>query len=124
MNLRELTIERKNRKRNRIEPMFSIGPKGNLHINKPAVNLIACKFWERVGLFNDTDAPNNWYISVSNNGVKVCYLKNDTLVGRGATDYYKRLSQQFGISGVVRFSIHPQPSEIDGNKYYRLIVKK
>lgn len=121
MNLRELTIERK---RSGTKPTFSIGPKGNLHINKPAVNLMACKYWERVGLFNDTESPNNWYISVSNNGAKVCYWKNDTLRGGGATEFYKRLSQQFGISGVVRFSIHPQPSEINGNKYYRLIIQK
>lgn len=36
MNLRELTIERK---RSGIEPLFSIGPKGNLHINKKPKNL-------------------------------------------------------------------------------------
>ena len=121
MTLRELKIERKKRA---IEPTISVSKRGNLYINKAAVDLMAGKFWERVGLFNDADAPNNWYISVSDEGVKVSEKKDKTLRGVGADTYHKRLSQQFGISGVVRFTIHPQPADVRGYKYYRLIVKK
>ena len=121
MTLRELKIERKKKGS---EPLISISQTGWLRMNKTAIEVINGKDWQRVGLFNDADSPNNWYIGVSNEGVKVSIYRDGSLRGAGGINYFRRLSQQFGIPGIVKLSIHPQPEEIKGNRYYRLIVKK